>query len=113
MIELTKLQKKKVRELIDRALQRELKTFMLSVKDLVADVESSDNLQAMYQKLYSHVKTFDKRIAMRYDDIGGSKYFETVLVLYVEKKLTSEDISEFDDELKERIIEMAKMWDKS
>jgi len=111
MEELTKPQKKKVRELIDRALEREFKEFLLSVRDLVADVETTNSLSDMYSKLYDSFKAFDKRLSMRYGDIRGSQYFNIILWLFIEKKLTLEDISEFDDEMRDGIVEKAKMWE--
>lgn len=51
-----------------------------------------------YLELYKKVATFGRHLAWRYDRLGGSKYFITVVGLYCDHVLSDEDINLFDEE---------------
>ena len=58
------------------------------------------------------IETFDKHIARRYDNLGGSKHYITVLSLFYDKVLSMEDIAAFDEEMQNALIKSAKMLDE-
>ena len=62
--------------------------------------------------MYKTVKTFDKHIARRYDDMRGSRYFKTVFGLYYDEILMPEDIARFDIEIQSKLVSMKESWDK-
>ena len=86
MVELTKGQKKVARMLINKALLRECEIFLLQTKRMLNNPEEGKNPHENYLQLFDRVHKFDKHIARTYD------------------VLTDEDISLFDEELKDRLI---------
>ena len=104
-MELTKSQKKKVRALIELGLKRDYIDGIRRVKELVnsfTDYES--NPREYYLKLYRTVAKKDMEIAGRYNDLRGSQYFSRLLILLREGVLTTEDIQDLDEALKQRIV---------
>jgi len=105
MIELSKSQKKIARQLIDIGLQRECKTFTEKIARLTGSPKwETENPHELYLKLYKKVVYFNKHIARRYDGMTGSRYYITVLGLFMDGVLTTDDIAPFDVEMQERLI---------
>jgi len=111
MTELTKIQKKTARELITLGLQRECKSFKKDIEQFIGSAEwKTENPQKLYHKLYDMVTTFDKHIARRYNDLGGSRYFITVFNLFYNEILMPEDIARFDIEVQNKLTSMKESW---
>jgi hypothetical protein len=109
MIELPKNQKKVARELINIGLQRECKSFTDKVTKFTNSLEwKTGDPHELYLKLYRKVASFDKHIGQRYNDLSGSRYFITVLGLLHDKVLTEEDISRFDVEVQNKLLQIEK-----
>lgn len=114
MIELTKGQKKTARLLIDRALQRECETFLNKTREFSQQtMQNGQSPHENYLALYKIVYDFDKHVAQCYDNMSGSHYLPTIIDLYVASVLTDEDISLFDEELKEYIKRIKRNYDLS
>lgn len=98
-VELPKGQKKIARMLIDKALLRECESFLQKVENFMQSVPvNGKNPHENYLELFQEVDKFDYHVARRYDNLGGSKYFYTVIGLYCDGVLSDEDISLFDEE---------------
>jgi len=111
MIELTKTQKKIARELITLGLQRECQSFKDQIEQFTCSSEwKTGNPQQLYHKLYEIVTTFDKHIARRYNDLGGSRYFDTVLALFYNEIITPEDIARFDIDVQNKLVSIKESW---
>ena len=105
MIELTKSQKKIFRELIALGLQRECQSFKDKIEQFTGSSEwETGNPQELYHKLYNIVITFDKHIAIRYNGLSSSRYFNTVLDLFYNDILIPEDIARFDIDLQNKLV---------
>ena len=104
MRELPKSQKKIARELINTGLKRECKKFMEGIQKFLqkSDIDL-ENSHGLYLNIYKKVDKFDNHIARRYNDMTGSKYFDTVLGLYFDKILTEKDIELFDEEVQKEL----------
>ncbi len=110
MDDLTKSQKKKVRQLIDIAVKRDYVDAIKRVKRLCDSfVEGKSDPREYYMKLFSTVRNKDKNIARRYNDLTGSQYFMRTCVLLAEEVLTEEDLQELDPDLKSRLIRTSKI----
>jgi hypothetical protein len=73
--ELSKKDKKIIREIIARGLNEELKRGLLEFEAILQEWKStSGDNEEFYHKIYKSVHDFDKQIAWRYDDMRGSKY---------------------------------------
>ena len=110
MVEQTKGQKKVARMLINKALLRECEKFLFQTKRMLNHPEEGKNPHENYLRLYDKVHKFDKHIARTYDGLTGSRYFITVYNLYFDGVLTDEDISLFDDEMKNRLVALKKRF---
>jgi hypothetical protein len=107
--DLSKKDKKIARTLIDKGIhiefERGLKEF-----DVILQEWKNGNVETRetYRNLYKAIREFDKYIALMYDGVGGSQYFDTVV-----HQLASElyDVSEadaFNLEVKDEILKSAK-----
>ena len=108
-ITLSKNQKKIAKELIDSSLQKECAQFLDKIEQFVSNRNNKRPHEA-YLELYKKVKSFDKHIAERYDDIKGESYFIVILGLFIDKTLTMEDLSHFDEVIQEKILNAAKLF---
>jgi hypothetical protein len=109
--ELSKSQKKIARALIDKGLELECADFIESIKKLLlTDKSGVKSNHELYIKIYKSAHKFDKHIAMRYDGLGGSKYFITVLELYMDDILTDEDLADFDEDVRNRLIGLKNIF---
>lgn len=111
-IELSKSQKRITRELIEYSLQTECAQFLEKMEMSISNDrgrESKSPYEA-YLNLYRSVKSFDKHIGRRYDDLGGSRYYFTLVGLLLDGVLSEEDLNRFDDDLKERLMNSVKLW---
>lgn len=112
-IELSKSQKKIARELIDKSLQKECAQFLEKIEISITEYWKGKNPHESYLNLYRKVESFDKHIARRYDGLRGSNYYIALVGLFVDKILTQEDLNRFDEDLKQRLLNTAKLWDDS
>ena len=113
MIELSKTQKKIARQLIDIGLQRECKSFTAKIEKFTNSEEwKTGDPKKLYHELYDKVISFDKRIAKRYDNLGGSRYFITVYSLFYDGVLTADDIARFDIEVQNELFKIKQLFDE-
>ena len=105
---LTKAEKKKVRELMQIGVEKEFAQGLKKVSKIVADWENSktENRDA-YHKIYDFMGKHRKSMAKRYDDIRGGDYIFFVAELLANKIIDEEDMEEFRDETKARIYMLA------
>lgn len=110
-IELSKSQKKIARELIQNSLQMECSRFLEEIERAISNRDQeATNSHKTYLELYKKVKSFDKHIENRYDDLRGSKYFLVLVGLILDGVIVSEDFDRFDEEMKEKLLNTAKLW---
>lgn len=106
MEELSKADKRKCRELIHTALERECKAYVEKMARLSSKkVESEGQYQEedgrpvegpwhkQFIKLFKATDSFNYRIAQIYDRMSGSRYLPTVRLLHEEGWLTDEEVS--------------------
>lgn len=108
-MELSKSQKKIARQLISKALQRECKTFLEEVKDVLPLRDQTPH--EVYLNLYKKITDFDKHIATQYDRLSGSRYFMAVFSLFYNNVLTEDDIKLFNEEVQQNLMVMKQNWD--
>ena len=111
---LPKSQKKICRQLIDMALQRECTEFIDRLSRAVTNAKGNDKTPLEnYHQLFKLMHKFDKTIADTYDNLGGSRYFMTLVSLYMRGVLTDNDISVLDQELHDYINLIRNIGDNS
>jgi hypothetical protein len=105
-MELTKSEKKIVRELIEIGLQREFDNGLSKAAEII-DIWKNhvkDNRES-YHLLYKHIACFDKHIARRYDSMTGSSYLFVLAGQYADDVIVDSDL----EHVPERIIQAIKM----
>ena len=107
-IELSKSQKKIARELIDSSLQKECALFLEKIEQSASN-QNKKSPHEDYLALYKKVNAFDKHIAKRYDDLRGSNYFIIIVGLFLDEVLTMEDLNLFDEDMRGKILNAAKI----
>ena len=104
MTELTKSQKKKVRELLERGLMRDYLDGVQRIKRISDSfIEGRSDPKEYYHKLFSSIMEKDKVIAQRYDDLRGSNYFIRLVMLLEDGVVSRDEIQGLDDELKAKL----------
>ena len=105
MIELTKSQKKKVRQLIEKALMHDYSDAIRSIRNVCDSyVDGKSDPKEYYHKLYSTLSSKDEDIARRYDNLTGSRYLPTLIMLLREGILSKSDLEELDDNLRKYLL---------
>jgi hypothetical protein len=105
MIELTKSQKQKVRELIERGLMKDYLDGVQRMKKITDSfVEGKSDPKEVYHKLAHAFLEKDKVIATRYDDLRGSNYVVRLAMLLGAGVISKEELLGLDDELRAKLI---------
>ena len=111
-MELSKKQKKIARELIQLGHYRECKSFTDEIAQFTNSLEwATSDPQDICHKLYKKITSFDKHLLKRYGNMGSSHYFSIVYVLFYDGILTTEDISRFDVEVQDKLLELKKSFE--
>jgi hypothetical protein len=104
MEDLSKQEKKTVRELIERGLNRDFMDGIISAKKLCDTyIQGKSDPREYYHKLFSVLHSKDKDIARRYDGIKGSQYLIRLGNLFRESILTQDDFQDIDEKLKKKL----------
>ncbi|MFS2187887.1 hypothetical protein ACCC92_14515 [Mucilaginibacter sp. Mucisp84] len=103
--ELSKKDKKIVRELIDKGIAEDFRKGMQHFDQLIQQLKiSAETPQEQYYKLFNEVRDFDKQIGRMYDGRTGSRYLG---ILANQIAIGLIDLSELEDlntDVKERLI---------
>lgn len=102
--QLSKAQKKIARQIIELGLQRDYENGISKIDNVIQKWKSGklDNQKA-YFEIYSKLKNHDKHIGQRYDRMTGSNYLLIIMGQLADEVITLDEISEFNDEVKEII----------
>lgn len=109
MRELSKKDKKALRELISIGMQAEFHRGMNELKDVIMQWDGTpEKAQEHYYPLYTALKDFDKQIAWRYNRLSGSIYVDTVVMQILDNLLDEAELDILSDEVKADIIRSVK-----
>jgi len=105
-MELSKSEKKIVREIIEIGLQREFAKGLTKADSILEGWKNhlKDNRES-YHLLYKQITQFDKHIARRYDNMTGSNYLFVLAGQYAENVISETDLAN----VPERIIQAIKL----
>jgi len=115
-MELTKRDKKVAREVIEKGLQREFENGLSKTEEILLKWRKGINdSSATYHAVYKHIKSVDKQIALRYDNITGSRYLLTITYQMLDDIIHEEDLIDFSEEvqlyLKQVVENLSKFQD--
>lgn len=107
-MELLKPDKKAAREVIEKALQRDLAESLQKTEVLIQKWKTEmTNNKETYYALFDHIKKFDNYLASRYDNQSGSTYLTTIIGLFIDKVIDEGDLGEFSIDVQEYIKKVA------
>jgi len=103
--DLSKPDKKIIRELIDKGVMREFEQGILKLDRIIDKWKDKklDNREA-YHALYKQINIVNDHIAFRYDGLTGSRYVNTVVMQLVNDVLTENDLEGLTPEVRENLI---------
>jgi hypothetical protein len=103
-MELSKKDKKTVREIIELGLQREYSNALNDADKILSAWKnrSKDNSET-YHSLYKHIRDFDKLLARRYDNITGSKYLFIIAAQLYDGVISENDLTDLSDEAQQAV----------
>ncbi len=113
--ELSKTDRKIVRELIDKGIAEEFKRGMENLDSLLAKWrDEAGNHQEHYANLFGEIRDFNKYIARKYDDLRGSGIvdtFENQLASNVVELSELDALSETAREEFLRVVKLRRSYD--
>ena len=98
-MELSKQDKKVAREVIEIGLQRDFEYGLGKTEELLLNWRKGVSNKETYHAVYKHIRSFDKHIALRYDNITGSRYLITITGQLLDEVLHDEDLVNFSEEV--------------
>jgi hypothetical protein len=108
--ELSKKDKKIVRELIDKGIAEDFKRGMQHFDQLIQELKkSSDTPQDQYYKLFNEVRDFDKQIGRMYDGRTGSRYLGILANQIAQDLVNVSELEDISPEVKERLLIHVKL----
>ena len=110
-MEITKQDKKALKQLIDIALKRDFERIMTETDLVLADWKSqTKDARQSYYDLFEKIRISDKYISRTYDNLTGSHYFDTVISLFVNERLTMDELSVCRPELKSYLLTLIDLY---
>ncbi|HOV11821.1 MAG TPA: hypothetical protein PLT47_03785 [Bacteroidales bacterium] len=104
-MELSKKDKKAARILIEQGLHIEYALGLSQFDSILQQWKNKElNNHDAYMQLYDSVIKYDKHIARRYNDLGGSRYLMTVVALLRDGIIAENDLRIFSDEARNNIL---------
>jgi uncharacterized FlaG/YvyC family protein len=103
--ELSKKDKKIAREIIEKGKKNEFESGMQQFEEIIKRGKDQNlSAQECYYELFNAVKSYDKKIALRYDRMSGSNYLYIIAGQLFDKFISKEDLSAFTEEIQNKII---------
>lgn len=104
-IQLSKADKKAVRQIIDKGLKQDYINGISKVK-AITDNWNKDNSdhREVYLKLYNVLTSHDKALSRKFDGLSGSRYIIAVINLLAEGLISEDDLDGLSDDLKLRLV---------
>lgn len=108
-MELSKKDKKVAREVIEKGLQREFEVGLGKIEEILLNWRKGvSNNNESYHAVYKHIKSFDKQIAIRYDNVKGSTYLLTITYQMLDDIIHEEDLVDFSEEVQLYLKQVVK-----
>ena len=90
---------------MDKGLNQDYENGIRTLDNIIQDwkVGKLDNRDC-YMKIFKEMKRTDRMISRRYDNKGGSRWVEIMADQLAGKVITTDDLNEFNEEVRETII---------
>ena len=106
-MELTKSEKRIARELVSKSVDEECRQFMEKAEALVGRRRDDQAPKERFWELHDMFREFARHLTQKYDSIPGS-YDLKIMRLYMEKRISKEDVERFAPETQEWIFNIEK-----
>jgi len=106
---LSKSDKKLVRELMDTGLKSEFRDFKHKVKSWVNDKTNTQTDKDWFWELHEMLDKFRKHMRSRYDGYGGSEYPLKMLDLHMHDMIPEEALARFSPDFQEWLTNAKKL----
>ncbi len=102
--QLSKSEKKIAKAIIDKGIDIEFRNALAQIATIIAEWQNAtlDNRTA-YHQVYKKLDEGDSRISRRYDNLGGSRWLETVGQIFADGQITEEEIKGFSEETRDTL----------
>jgi hypothetical protein len=74
--------------------------------------DSSIDSFKRYRRLYSHMKDYDRRVALCFDDWRRSTMFDRLMCIMSENLLTDEELRKLSQETRDSLEGLQELWAK-
>ncbi|MBY0436286.1 MAG: hypothetical protein K2U26_19495 [Cyclobacteriaceae bacterium] len=103
---LSKSDKKIAKACIDKGLDAEFHEGLKKFEAILLDWRAGkfDSHKEAYHNLFEALEKKDRAISKRYDTLTGSRWLATVAAILHDGYISEDDIKDFSDETKERIL---------
>ena len=109
--QLSKSQKKIARIVMDKGLDNHYNRALKDAESILLKWHGGafENNAEAYMKLFKSIRSNDRNIAVIYNDKGGSRWVEVMAMQFEDGVITTDDLKDFDCEVKDAIISMSKL----
>ena len=109
--ELSKSQKKIAQAVMDKGLNTHYRKALSEIELIIKKWKEGNftNNRETYMLLFQSVKENDRNIGQIYDDKGGSRWVEVMADQLAVGVISVEDLKDFDDEVRNAIIEWSRI----
>jgi hypothetical protein len=104
-MEITKEDKKALRQIIEIGLQREYEHAILGAEKIINmwNPKSNENKE-IYMELFRHIENCDKKIARRYNHMSGSNYHFIVADQLTDHIVSENELESLSEKVKDEIF---------
>jgi len=104
-LDLTKSQKKLVRQLIEIGLNREFEAGVGKIDRIIQKWKIGEKpANETYYNVFKTLGKFDKHIGHRYDGMSGSNYMQVLAAQLADGVISANDLSVLDQDLQDKVI---------
>jgi hypothetical protein len=109
-LDLTKNQKKLVRQLIEIGLTREFENGISKIDRIIQRWKDSEaETNETYYQIYEKLNNFDKHIGQRYNGMSGSNYLFVLASQFADGVITVKDLEVLDEDLQHKVFLISRI----
>jgi lipopolysaccharide biosynthesis regulator YciM len=109
-LDLTKVQKKIARQVIETGLVREFENGIDKIDRIIQQWKNKKSeTKETYYEIYQTLTKFDKHIGWRYNDMKGSTYLNILAMQLADGVISIDDLQEFDQDIRDNIVLISRI----
>jgi hypothetical protein len=109
-LDLTKTQKKIVRQLLEMGLVKEFENGIGKIDRIIQKWKVGElETKETYSQIFEKLTKFDKHIGRRYDGMSGSNYLLILAAQLADHVISVEDLGVLDEDIRNKIIIISRI----